>query len=421
LFATTVAAAAAETNAPSASVTKSSDMTISKLIHSFLWPLDDDGNDDDGNDKNDTLVPMNASTLELLKSRALLLSAQLGDIWCKSLLLLHVACHGTTTLLHPSQPCDTDDDNEKQQHWQHMMQGIMHQKEQQEQGTTHVVSSTTETSQKHECSSNGTNPLVPTATDILTNDNKIVHTAIALDAPRCIIILASLTNTSCLTVQDEENGKRTPLFLAVEKGGYEKRQQRYLEQQRKKRVIRMKKAKSVATLFSNENTTSTSSNDDTNGVQHDAISLIQFLTKIAPTSAGIPDSRGRLPLHVAIESGYKVGEWHNHSHEQQHPQQTTKDKACHSSTIREQEDDGVLKDIFGADPRAVSIRDPVTRLYPFMLAAVDADTAASSSLSLSPPSDVLEEENESEACVVIETIFELLRADPSVLRYAPYV
>ena len=69
------------------------------------------------------------------------------------------------------------------------------------------------------------------------------------------------------------------------------------------------------------------------------------------------DSEKRLPLHHAIASSTASFE--------------------------------TVTDIFNAHPKAASLRDPVTRLYPFMLASHMTDVSGSLSLLLANPNLVI--------------------------------
>jgi len=92
--------------------------------------------------------------------------------------------------------------------------------------------------------------------------------------------------------------------------------------------------------------------------------LLELLLKKQPSAASIADHQGRLPLHLALaqECSYYLS-W----------------------------DEGI-KSIFASEPRAVSARDPLTKLYPFMMAAVN---------DRGNPT----------------TTFELLRSDPAVITF----
>jgi len=83
-------------------------------------------------------------------------------------------------------------------------------------------------------------------------------------------------------------------------------------------------------------------------------------------AASIPDSAGRLPLCLAVET--RVYSYHD-----------------------------MLHRLFAAEPSAVTTRDPVTTLFPFALAATAVDATRND-----------EEER-------LSSIFELLRVDPSAL------
>ena len=64
---------------------------------------------------------------------------------------------------------------------------------------------------------------------------------------------------------------------------------------------------------------------------------LTILLHTFPAAAGIPDACGRLPLHLALESNRT---W-----------------------------EGGIKALLKAEPRSLTMRDPISRLYPFMFAA----------------------------------------------------
>jgi len=100
--------------------------------------------------------------------------------------------------------------------------------------------------------------------------------------------------------------------------------------------------------------------DEWEGARRDSDFLLQLLVQAHPDSCTLVTSTGQLPLHLATAS--QKFSWHTS-----------------------------LTNIFEAHPQAVRIRDPVTKLYPFQLAAA--------------------------ANAEETTILELLRADPSVLGF----
>ena len=100
--------------------------------------------------------------------------------------------------------------------------------------------------------------------------------------------------------------------------------------------------------------------DEWEGARRDADFLLQLLVQAHPGCCTLVTSTGQLPLHLATAS--QKFSWH-----------------------------ASLANVFEAHPQAVQIRDPVTELYPFQLAAA--------------------------AHAEETTIFELLRADPSVLGF----
>lgn len=99
----------------------------------------------------------------------------------------------------------------------------------------------------------------------------------------------------------------------------------------------------------------------------DAQTKIEMLSRVYPLAIFDRDMQGRLPLFLALDSGV---EW----------------------------EEGVNA-LVEKHPRSIAMRDPVTGLFPFMLAA------ASSSRT-----------NEQDETKSLSTIFQLLQKDPTVLR-----
>jgi hypothetical protein len=143
----------------------------------------------------------------------------------------------------------------------------------------------------------------------------LTHAAIALTIPYCVIFLAVSLRPEEL-VQRDSHG-RTPLILALE------------------------------------------INLDT----YHEHSLLQLLVETQPIAGSMPDSDGRLPLHLALTRREFI-DWK----------------------------DGT-ESIFRSEPTALLTMDPLTKLYPFMLAAMHEQGHPT-------------------------TTFELLRADPSVINYS---
>jgi hypothetical protein len=100
--------------------------------------------------------------------------------------------------------------------------------------------------------------------------------------------------------------------------------------------------------------------DESEEARRDADFILQLLVQAHPDSCALVTSTGQLPLHLATAS--RKFAWH-----------------------------ASLLSVFDAHPQAVRMRDPVTELYPFQSAAA--------------------------ARAEETTILELLRADPSVLKF----
>lgn len=105
--------------------------------------------------------------------------------------------------------------------------------------------------------------------------------------------------------------------------------------------------------------------------------LLRFLLESRPSTASVPDRDGRLPLTSAIRSGH---DW-----------------------------DHGLRLLFDAEPRVLSTRDAKTHMYPFMLVRPP----------LPPPSNRRDDDyydDDDGTQHVVDTTFQLLRADPSCVR-----
>ena len=143
----------------------------------------------------------------------------------------------------------------------------------------------------------------------------LTHAAIALTIPYCVIFLVVSLRPEEL-VQRDSHGK-TPLILALETDL---------------------------------------------GTYHEH-SLLDLLVDTQPMASSMPNSDGRMPLHLAL-TRHKFIDWK----------------------------DGTAS-IFKSNPTALLRRDPLTKLYPFMLAAMHEPGHPT-------------------------TTYELLRADPSVINFS---
>lgn len=120
-----------------------------------------------------------------------------------------------------------------------------------------------------------------------------------------------------------------------------------------------------------------------NGIN--TLDMIQTVLWANHSAAAVANRDGRLPLHLAIANGVQ---WSN----------------------------GV-QDIFLANPSAVSIRDPITRLFPFMHASAnDSDTQLDARMW----EKCLTSEEELQAKIepdhILTTVYELLRSNPANLN-----
>jgi len=108
----------------------------------------------------------------------------------------------------------------------------------------------------------------------------------------------------------------------------------------------------------------------------DVLTKIQLLLREYPAAASFVDSQsGQLPLSIALASGVL---WN----------------------------DGI-KSLIQAFPMALSIRDTTTRLFPFALAALPKKTTKRG---------IMDCDSDIAVCLELDTIFNTLRADPSVLK-----
>lgn len=115
-----------------------------------------------------------------------------------------------------------------------------------------------------------------------------------------------------------------------------------------------------------------------------AADLIQVLLDAYPPAAFMMNKNGNLPLHLAIIA-------HNNSNSCRH---NNNNRGWHQKG-------GVLKLIFYANPKAINYRDPDQHLYPFLLMAATTTTTTKE-----------EEEEDNNNNNLLDTIYELLRANP---------
>jgi len=106
--------------------------------------------------------------------------------------------------------------------------------------------------------------------------------------------------------------------------------------------------------------------------------LVKFLLDEYPESAGIPDARGRLPLHVAAEHGLHIT---------------------------------VLDALYIAEPRTLTTRCVMTRMYPFQLYALTTDEARRVRYISMDSSLCVDPETES-----VDMAYRLLCMSPHVIR-----
>ena len=173
---------------------------------------------------------------------------------------------------------------------------------------------------------------------------RAVHAASAVDCPRPVVKIATIVHPNQIEEKDEEG--MTPLLIAAQAPIFKVRDlsdEGYLLEDR---------------IHGDDTYSETLHEEDQDSSQP---SVIDILIQAGADAACIPDSLGRLPLHLAIGSGKRWGEG--------------------------------VKAILEAYPEALSHVDVVTGLHPFLQAAAGDRSDCG-------------------------TIFELLRKDPSLIRDA---
>jgi len=161
--------------------------------------------------------------------------------------------------------------------------------------------------------------------------------------------------------------------------------------------------------------------------------LIHMMISIFPASAQIHDGQGRLPLTLALASG-KI--W-------------IREGNTDCQSFKHVNSSSMIQRLFTSEPRALSTRDQLTRLYPFMIAAAMSSNILEhqnfapidpeNTLNLNTDMDIdnmdnIEEEKTDDSEFVLprmldhehenkctdylrlSTIYEALRADPAVLN-----
>jgi ankyrin repeat protein len=175
---------------------------------------------------------------------------------------------------------------------------------------------------------------------------RAVHAAAAIDCPRAVVKIATILHAHQVEELDEK--QMTPLLIAAMTPIFKIRDlsdDGYLLEDR---------------IHGDEKL---ESDYDENHSDGDSMqpSVIEILVSASSDPACVPDSTGRLPLHLAIASG-KL--W------------------AHG-----------VKAILGANPDALMVQDSKTKLYPFLLAAETPNSETN-------------------------TIYELLRSNPSLIQCA---
>jgi len=183
----------------------------------------------------------------------------------------------------------------------------------------------------------------------------IIHAAAFCAVPRCILNMAVRMYPDELTDKDE-NGD-TPLSIVLS---------------------RPKACKSIYGWGRSDDIR------DQNAREIEAMDMMQTVLWADPGAAAVESSNGRLPLHLAIDNGLH---WN----------------------------DGI-QDIFKANPTAVSVRDPITRLFPFMHASIKHCDAQVDRYTQEdhPGSEDMQASIEPDH--ILTTSYELLRANPANLN-----
>merc|ERR1711957_692189 len=183
----------------------------------------------------------------------------------------------------------------------------------------------------------------------------IIHAAAFCAVPRCILNMAVRMYPDELTDKDE-NGD-TPLSIVLS---------------------RPKACKSIYGWGRSDDIR------DQNAREIEAMDMMQTVLWADPGAAAVESSNGRLPLHLAIDNGLH---WN----------------------------DGI-QDIFKANPTAVSVRDPITRLFPFMHASIKHCDAQVDRYTQEdhPGSEDMQASIEPDH--ILTTSYELLRATPANLN-----
>ena len=172
---------------------------------------------------------------------------------------------------------------------------------------------------------------------------RTVHAASAVDCPRAVVKIATIIHPHQVEELDEQN--MTPLLIAATAPIFKVRDlsdEGYLLEDR---------------IHGDENCENR--DDDEHHMDPLQPSVIEILVAASSHPACVPNSMGRLPLHLAIASGKQWG-------------------------------NGV-EAILHANPDALMMQDPLTRLFPFLLAA---ECQASET----------------------NTVFELLRTNPALVQ-----
>lgn len=155
---------------------------------------------------------------------------------------------------------------------------------------------------------------------------RAVHAAAAVDCPRPVVKIATIVHPDQLEESDE--GGLLPLMIAASAPIF-------------KVHDLSDEGYQLEDFIHGDNTSHTYSDEeqDSGGLSSLQPSVIEILLGASPRAASVPDSDGRLPLHLAIASNKKWTEG--------------------------------INDIIKAYPDAVMFRDKKTNLYPFMLAAAN--------------------------------------------------
>eukprot|EP00545_Synedropsis_sp_CCMP1620_P000792 CAMPEP_0119004164 /NCGR_PEP_ID=MMETSP1176-20130426/989_1 /TAXON_ID=265551 /ORGANISM="Synedropsis recta cf, Strain CCMP1620" /LENGTH=546 /DNA_ID=CAMNT_0006955843 /DNA_START=152 /DNA_END=1788 /DNA_ORIENTATION=+ len=96
-------------------------------------------------------------------------------------------------------------------------------------------------------------------------------------------------------------------------------------------------------------------------VERSIQAVLEYILSQCPGLAGVRDRRKRLPLHLAVEAGWRWG-WNEKENEEEECESSS------SNATQQQQQQQVLAQLVQANPSAVEVIDPKFKVYPFALA-----------------------------------------------------